>query len=397
MNRDVRLIVTSVGLSAMGDFVLGVPLALEVRAQTHSTVAVSAFFFAMFGPVVLLGGVAGRVVDRIENRRLLLIVSLLQMVCVLGLLVSDALAAILTLTALTGAGLAFAAPAEFSLLPVAADDIKAANGWVESARYGGMTVGPVLGGVLGAAGLVDLAIVLNAASFAGVALAAALLRARRRPRAVPGDRGRARDGLAPLVKDRMLAITLATAIGALAFFSISMTAELFFVTQTLHGGQAAFGLLLTAWTAGMVVGAVVLSKRLAVTAVAALAAVALQGAGLLGASLAPTVLVAMAGFLFGGVAHGVKNVLLRTVIHERVPEHLRGRAFAGYNAARNGAELTALALAGALVGVLGPRTALALSGAVPLALGLAALALANARAAGSTIDPRRISDARIQG
>ena len=57
--------------------------------------------------------------------------------------------------------------------------------------------------------------------------------------------------------------------------------------------------------------------------------------------------MALIGFVFGGVAHGVKNVLLRTLIHERVPDALRGRAFAAYNGARNGAELGALALGGA--------------------------------------------------
>jgi len=86
-----------------------------------------------------------------------------------------------------------------------------------------------------------------------------------------------------------------------------------------------------------------------------------------------TALVSLIGFSVGGIAHGVKNVLLRTLIHERVPESLRGRGFALYNAARNGAELAALALGGVLVGAIGSQTALLLSGAIPLAIGLAAL------------------------
>jgi MFS-type transporter involved in bile tolerance (Atg22 family) len=82
---------------------------------------------------------------------------------------------------------------------------------------------------------------------------------------------------------------------------------------------------------------------------------------------------AFAGFTLGGVAHGVKNVLLRTLIHERVPETVRGRAFGVYNAVRNGAELSALALGGVLVGAIGAQAALLLSGAIPLAIGLAGL------------------------
>jgi hypothetical protein len=154
-----------------------------------------------------------------------------------------------------------------------------------------------------------------------------------------------------------------------------MTAELFFVKDVLHAGDAGYGLLLSGWTLGMVAGAVALARRVPshMLAVAALAAVAVQGAGIAGAALGNVLAVAFAGFAVGGVAHGLKNVVLRTLIHERVPEALRGRAFAAYNAARNAAELGALAAGGVLVGAIGAREALLLSGAVPLAIGVAAL------------------------
>ena len=85
--------------------------------------------------------------------------------------------------------------------------------------------------------------------------------------------------------------------------------------------------------------------------------------------------MALIGFVFGGVAHGVKNVLLRTLIHERVPEGLRGRAFAAYNGARNGAELGALALGGLVVGAFGARAALLAAGLGPALIGVACLLL----------------------
>jgi len=51
------------------------------------------------------------------------------------------------------------------------------------------------------------------------------------------------------------------------------------------------------------------------------------------------------------------------------------------SAARNGAELGALGAGGALVGLLGARAALALSGLIPLAIGLLALLFVRARLA----------------
>ena len=64
-----------------------------------------------------------------------------------------------------------------------------------------------------------------------------------------------------------------------------------------------------------------------------------------------------------------------------MPDALRGRAYAAYNAVRNGAELGALGAGGALVGLLGARAALALSGLVPLAIGLLALLFVRVRLA----------------
>ena len=80
---------------------------------------------------------------------------------------------------------------------------------------------------------------------------------------------------------------------------------------------------------------------------------------------------------FGGLGHGTKNVLARTLIQKQVPSRLHGRAFAAYNGLRNGAELIALAAGGVLVAAIGARTALA--GAIPLLAALAGLAVYRAR------------------
>jgi sugar phosphate permease len=83
--------------------------------------------------------------------------------------------------------------------------------------------------------------------------------------------------------------------------------------------------------------------------------------------------VAFTGYVVGGVAHGVKNVLLCSLLTARVPDAVHGRAFAAYNAARNAAEPGG---GGALITALGPRTALllaALGAILPALAGLTAL------------------------
>lgn len=78
--------------------------------------------------------------------------------------------------------------------------------------------------------------------------------------------------------------------------------------------------------------------------------------------------VAFAGYAVGGLGHGVKNTLLRLTIQQRVPGRLHGRAFAAYSAARNAAELVALAAGGLLVAPIGPRPALLIAGLAPVVL-----------------------------
>jgi len=262
--------------------------------------------------------------------------------------------ALVPLMTVLGFGVAISQPAEFALVPAAAGedtDAARANGLMETVRSLGFTAGPLVGGALGAAHLLWLALALNALSFVIVAVAALLLRARRRPEPAPSvdQRVAARDGFAFLIGERDLAITVTGAVAALLLFSMSATAEPFFVTRVLGGGSLAYGLLLSSWTVGMAAGSAGLAHRVgrANLAAGALAAIVLQGLGIAGGALAAVVWTALIGFSLGGVAHGVKNVLLRTLIHERAPEALRGRAFAAYN----GAELGALVLPrGVLVG-----------------------------------------------
>jgi MFS family permease len=407
-SRDLRLLAGAAGLSALGDFMAIFPLILHVQHRTGSAFAVSALIFALWGPVVLAAGLAGAIVDRLENRRILIAVSLGEAAVVAAMLLCvDSLWALVPLMTLLGFGVALSQPAEFALVPAAAGpnvDAGRANGLMETARSVGFTAGPLVGGALGAAGLLWLALALNALSFLVVAAAALLLRARRRPERADGSEAptRAREGFAFLLRERDIALTLGGAVAALALFSISATAEPFFVTGVLGAGSLAYGVLLTSWTLGMAAGSAGLAHRVgrARLAVGALVAVLVQGLGIGGAALSSVLWMALIGFSLGGVAHGVKNVLLRTLIHERVPDELRGRAFAAYNGARNGAELGALVLAGIVVGALGARAALLIAGLGPALIGAACLLLLATRrrtAAAVTTNEGRVLHAHIQG
>jgi Na+/melibiose symporter-like transporter len=377
---DGRLVVGAVGISALGDFLLWIPLTLHLERITGSAIAVAGLMICLWAPIVLLAPAAGALADRVETRRLLLWSSLAQALVAGSLaLALDSVPAILALAALLGVGFAVAQPAEFALVPAIAGarDLAALTGRVEAARYAGMTAGPLVGGALAATGGTAVAMLVNAVTFGCVALAAARMGVRREPTAVDAISGRARDGVAHLFRDRTLAGVLAVVLASLLFMSASITAEVFFLTDDVGASGVLYGVLFASWTIGMALGALTVARRVPRGAMAAvaLAAVAVQGAGLgLPAAWAAAGFVGAMWFA-GGVGHGVKNVLARTLIAQRVPEPLHGHTFAAYNGLRNGAELAALAGGGVLVAAVGARGTLALAGALPVLAALVGAAV----------------------
>ena len=376
--HGISLLTAAILLSALGDFLAVIPLALHLQHDSGSGIVVAGLFIALWTPVALLAAPAGLLVDRFDPRRTLIAVSLAQAVVAAGLAFAGSTVEILALTALLGCGVAVANPAEFALVPAVADEtrLKAANGRIESARYLGYTLGPLLGGALAASGGTHVALLIDAASFAVVALVALVLRPRPAPARDHADLGRARDGIVFLLRDRVLALVISVAFVSLLFMTASATAEVFFATDVLGAGDLGYGVLMTAWTAGMVLGATALPRRVpaAAAATVALVAIAVQGLGLALPTLWLALGFALVAYVVGGSAQGLKNVLIRTLIHERVPERLHGRAYAAYNGLRNGAELVALAGGGLLVSAIGARWTLLLAGALPVLAALAGLA-----------------------
>ena len=367
--RDLRLLVGAVGLSSLGDRVALVPLALLVEQRGGTGVAVAALFVAMWSPAALLAGPAGLLADKVSPQRLLTLSSLAAAALCAALAATDGLALILVLVALMGCLNAIAMPAEFSLLPLVAGerDLARANGRVEFARYAGFILGPAAGGLLAAAGGTTGALLANAGTFVVLAGVSAAMRVDWVPHAHHA-RERMRDGIDFLARDRELAPVVGIVFVSLLLMTATPAAAVFFAQEDLAMGPEGFGILMSVWGAGMAIGAMAIAPRFGRGAMAAgaVAAVAAQGAGIMVPALWPMVWLAIAGYLFGGVSHGTKNVLARTLIHHRAPERLRGRAFAAFNGLRNGAELVALTLGGLAIAALGARWTLVYAGGVPL-------------------------------
>ena len=376
--RDLGVLTGAVGLSALGDWLAIVPLALHAQQRGGSGIAVAARFIALWSPAAVLAGPAGLLADRLSPARVLTYCSLVAAALCCVLAVTDALAPLLVLTALLGCVNAVAHPAEFSLVPLLTGprELVRVNGHVEASRYAGFMLGPLLGGLLAAGGGTQLALLADAGTFVALAAAGVVLARRARVPAERTARGRARDGIVLLVRDGDLRLAVGVVFVSLLFMTATPAAMVVFATESLEVGERGYGLLMGLWTAGMAAGALGLARRVPAGCLAAgaLVAVAVQGAGIAAPTLWVLAPLAAAGYLVGGLAHGTKNVLVRTLIHERSPRHLRGRAYAAYNGLRNGAEIVALTCGGVLIATAGARWTLLLAGGLPVLIALAGLA-----------------------
>lgn len=393
--RDFRFVLLAYGFSSLGDYLALIALTLRIHDLTGSGWAISGLLLTALIPLVVFAPVAGLIVDRFETVRLISITAAVQAGVALALVWAESIPAILALSFLLNTGWAITQPAVLSLLPrvVGEERTTEGNAYLEVARWGGSGLGPLLAGVLTHAFGSDAALLANAGTFLVVASVLPLLRTRRRPEPTPeGATGlqEAKQGFAFIRADHLLLLVVLTTAVMVVFGAIDNVAEVFFAKDVLDAGDIGYGALVTSWIVGMVAGATLIARRLQPGALAPSTLVAtLVGGGVLVVAVAwPSVPLALTAFLLGGVANGVHVVAMRSLIHRRVPDRLRGRVFAASSGLTSGGQIAAMAMGGALVTAVGARGSLLIGGVGMLSVGTVGLWLYGRLARrGETVQP----------
>ncbi|MGZ5305288.1 MAG: MFS transporter [Actinomycetota bacterium] len=363
---DFRLLALSNGLSSLGDELALVALTIKVfELSDGSGVAVAAVLLAGIVPLVVFAPFAGLIVDRTETTGTLALASVAQAFIAVGLAFAEPVWLVVALSFLLGSAASIASPAVFAIVPTAVDEgyLTEANANMETVRYIGMVSGPLIaGGLAGALGAdrgTRAALLLDAITFLVITSAAASLKVRRLPEPIPEEgrvKGEARRGFAFIRRDRVLLIGVASVAATVLFATMDNVAEVFFANdpELLNAGNWGYGALAAVWLLGMVVGAGLIARRLPQErlAPAVLLSSITGGAAVAVAALLPNIVLALAMFAVGGVANGVASVSMRSLIHHRVPDELRGRVFAAYFGVAFAGQLAATALGGVLISVL---------------------------------------------
>lgn len=395
-NAALWVVASSYGLSSMGDQMAVVSLTLRLHNQGQSAAVISALVIASVVPVVLVGPLAAPLVDRMDSRRLIVIVTVLQTLVAAGLALVENVALTIALLVLLGAGLSLASPALQLLVPHLTGDENAARGYarLEAFRTGGNVAGPVLAGLLVAAADARLALLINAATYATMAAALMLLPSQSKPassaRSSMSWLAQVRQGVGVLAEDRLLRTAISALACAIVFTAMLSVARVFFIRDDLRASDAGYGWLVTAHTVGMLLSSLLLAPRIPLNWQPRILVGAgiLMGAALIGSASVPVFAVASVAFVLTGIANSLQGLAIRNLIHDRVPTEVRGRAFASSGAVLNGANLAGTALGGPTAGLLGGAGALQLAGAGTFLATLAAAPALVKRPEAAAIDQR---------
>jgi MFS family permease len=355
-------------ISHVGDGIAIVALVLLVQGARGTGTAVGALLLASSVPR-FLGPVAGVVVDRVEQRTLMVLCDIGNAAIFATIVaVQPSFDILLVLVAASAVLDTFFAPAGRSVVPalVDKDHLVQANAWMGTSLNLQVSLGTLVGGALIAAVGVRGALVFDAASFV---LSAALLvgvpPVRRTTSDAPaGFLAVGKEGLAFAWRTRVVRTFTMVLFLGVAFAAVDNVALVFLVRETLGGGPFAFGLVSAAFGVGMIAASLGLSLRRTSFALTTLlvAAWLASGAGTIVTGLAPLIAIVAVSQAVSGFGNGLENVAADTLIQRAVPPQMLGRVFGLVSTAAFGGSTLAYAAGGPLLDLTSPRAVFVIAG-----------------------------------
>jgi MFS family permease len=355
-------------VSHIGDGIALIALVLLVQRERHTGTAVGALLLATSIPR-FLGPIAGAIVDRVEQRALMVACDVGQAIVFATIAwLTPSFPVLIALVAIAAALDTLFAPAGRSALPalVRPEQLLRANAWIGTSLNIQVALGPILGGLLvtgvgegGALAANSLSFLLSAALLIGLP-----------PLRAPSDGERrgflavGLDGLRFAWRNRTIRALIVALFLGVAFAGLDDVALVFLVKETLGGGALAFGLVTGAYGVGMLLASFGLSWKgtAAIAATVFLLGWVASGVGAVLTGIAPLIGVAAVGQAIAGSGNAVEVVAMDTLVQQAVPRHMLGRVFGLVGTAAPAGHSLAFAGGGFLVDRFGPRTVFLIAG-----------------------------------
>jgi len=384
VNRDFALLWAGHGLSVLGDFVFETTLVVWIAAElapgrSWAPLAVSGLLVASAVPVLVVGPVAGVVVDRWrDKRRVMIRADVLSGLLILALMpaagivslpflpgggppLAVRLGAIFGVVFLASAIAQFLRPSSSVLLRdiVPEPQRPQAMGLNQASTSVALLIGPPLAAPLLFAFGPAWALLINAASFFASALVVRAVRVP--PRAeesetTPAPAGIVRElvvGLRFFGRSPVL-VTIATSLGIVMLgFGALSALDVFFVTENLGSSAESYGILGAAQGGGMLIGALLagaLASRLGLerTFWGVLGATGLL---ILGYARLTSFPAAIAVIFLLGMAISAVNVAVGPLLLRVTPREFLGRVSGTINPLIQAASILGILVGGLLYGI----------------------------------------------
>jgi MFS family permease len=343
-NADMRRVFMAQVISYLGDWFSFVAIIGLVDDLTGSKFLVSLVVVAFSLPSFLASPIAGSMADRFDRRRILVFVSVIQVVAAFGLLfvgkdtVWLAFLAQSTISALA----AVISPATEASIPNIArdnDELAIANSLLGSTWGVMLAVGAAIGGVFASVFGRDAAFIANGVSFA---LAAILFSRIKTPMQKDRDVEIQRQRIRPIADMReainhsrkdpvLMALIFSKTTFAIGAGVVSQLAVL--ASDVFNGGDAARGLLIGVRGVGTGLGPLIAMRYTRgqlgkVLLICGFASLAFSGFYLVGAWM-PTLWLTAIFVMLAHLGGGAQWTLSSYGLQLRSPDHIRGRILAG--------------------------------------------------------------------
>ena len=392
-NPNYRRFISGQAISLAGTWMQTIAQSWLVLQLTNSPTAIGAVVALQMLPVLLLGPYAGVVADRVDKRRMMIILQSMMgaLALVLGLLVITGLVQlwhVYVLAMLLGLNTCFENPVRqtFVLEMVGPGHLRNAVSLNSVLANAARAIGPAIAGIVIAAGGIGLCFLLNAASFVAVVVSLVRLDTSALSPTVPTKRapGQLREGLRYVAGEPLIAVPLAmmALVGCLAYeFQVVLPV----VAQDTFGGDArTYGFLTASMGVGAVVGGLFVAAR-GRTGLRALVIASLAfGLAMSIVALAPNLVVALVGMTLVGATSVAFLSMGNSSLQLAAAPTMRGRVMALWAVAFLGSTPIGGPIAGAVSQAWGGRAGLALGASACLVaalMGLIAMRRSRAREA----------------
>ena len=319
--------------SLIGTWMQSVAQSWLVYTLTHSATALGFVVALQTLPVLLLGPYAGVIADRVDKRKLMIVLQSLMglQALVLGLLAVTHVVRfweVCVLAVVLGLNNTFENPARqsFVLEMVGARQLRNAVSLNSTMVNAARAVGPAIAGLLIATVGEGVCFLVNAASFGAVVYSLVSMdKAALAPTEPTGrHKGQLREGFSYVAKEPRLGVPLLMMafVGTLAYeFQVTLPVV---AKQTFHGGPATYGFLTAAMGIGAVLGGLVTAARGRTGLRHLTLAALLFGLAIGFASLAPLLIIEFAALAIVGWASVTFLATGNTTLQLQADPSMRG-------------------------------------------------------------------------